>query len=93
MTIVGALGGVLASRFIEPEAPIVIQAFLGIMLLAFGGLGVYTALVPLFALFGPNRHLGWVGLPPFVLKLGIVSLGTYLLFFTIAALFAIVFGN
>src|SRR5690349_5092790 len=85
LVILGALGGTIHYLLHPAGQPSAIfpRAVIGVVITAFVGVGVYTFLVPVFMLFGPNRRLGWIGLPPFVLKLGIVSRGTYLLIFAI----------
>lgn len=91
----GATGGTISYFISSTGGPseILPRALFGVLLTAFIGVGIYTVLVPVCALFGPNRHLGWIGLPPFVLRLGIVSIGTFLLFFIIGAIIAMLFGQ
>jgi hypothetical protein len=95
MIFVGVSGGIIY-YVINPTGEaldIIPSALFGVLLLAFIGIGIYSLLVSLCMLFGPNRHLGWEGLPPWILRLGIASIGTYLLFFLIGMIIAITAGS
>ena len=92
IVLLGTVGGVVAHT-INPTGNlthIFPSAFIGVILLAFSGVAIYTVLVPTFMIFGKRELIGWNRVPIAVKVLGAASVLTYVLFFLIGAIIAIV---